>query len=163
MKRLTFGVAALPYLASTTGSQRLHCSVSTSCKSHQHHILCGSLPDRSLELHKAIELQQQLFHLLQQAGMKLRKWQSNSQEVLDVIPPDLQEVKRGDLIICEPSKHGKTLGIHWDTKRDQLHISVPNLEDVPPTKRIIASAAPRLYDVLGWFSPATLFLKILLQ
>ena len=46
---------------------------------------------------------------------------------------------------------------------DVLSISMPTVEDSEPTKRSIASAVARLYDVLGWMAPTTLFLKVLLQ
>ena len=36
-------------------------------------------------------------------------------------------------------------------------------EGAPPTKRQVASAVARTFDVLGWFAPATVTLKILLQ
>ena len=112
---------------------------------------------------QAIHLQQQLYELLQGAGMKLCKWRSNSSQVLDSIPADLKETEKEDLIISDPAENGKTLGVHWKTHRDLLHLSIPTIDNSTPTKRVIASAVACLYDILGWFAPVTLYLKILLQ
>ena len=41
---------------------------------------------------------------------------------------------------------------------------MPDLDDSSdPTKRQVTSAVARLYDLLGWFSPVTLLMKILIQ
>ena len=66
-------------------------------------------------------------------------------------------------MITDPSEHNKALGIHWDTNNDNLYVSIPSINDEVPTKRSVASAVARLYDALGWFAPATLQIKILLQ
>ena len=66
--------------------------------------------------------------------------------------------------ISPPAESHKTLGLHWDTKKDTLHVSTPKLtvED-KPTKRKIASDVARTFDLMGWFAPCTLLIKIMLQ
>ena len=98
---------------------------------------------------QAIHLQQQLYELLQQAGMKLRKWRSNSSQVLYSIPADLKETEKEDFIILDPAEYGKALRFHWNTHRDLLYLLIPTIDDSTPTKRVIASTVARLYDVLG--------------
>ena len=57
-----------------------------------------------------------------------------------------------------------TLGVKWDAKRDVFHISMSN----PPkgnclTKRLLLSDISRIFDILGWFAPCTILMKIQLQ
>ena len=111
----------------------------------------------------AIQLQQDLFKLLKKGGMMLRKWRSNDPAVLSSIPEELREKDSSDLVISDASNCNKTLGVHWNTARDELYVSTPQIEDSIPTKRVVPSAAARLYDLLGSFGPVTLFIKILLQ
>lgn len=68
------------------------------------------------------------------------------------------------LIAAPPSDYTKTLGLHWSTANDCLHVATPDVKaDIPATKRHLASAITRIFDVLGWYTPATLPAKILLQ
>ena len=71
----------------------------------------------------------------------------------------------GDLIIAVgPGECFKTLGVHWDTGSDSLHISTPAIDNNKiPTKRQIASVVANIFDILGWFAPAILPAKIILQ
>ena len=59
--------------------------------------------------------------------------------------------------------YGKTLGIHLNTQIDSFHVSAATMEDATPTKRTVASAAARLFDVMGWFGPVSLYIKIYMQ
>ena len=95
--------------------------------------------------------------------MKLRKWQSSSSELIESIPEVLQE--KAVSPITSSSSHGtKALGVYWNTQTDMLHVSTPELkpQDVP-TKQEITSVLARVFDVLGWFAPVIVFVKILLQ
>ena len=82
---------------------------------------------------------------------------------LSTIPEELKE--SGDLIIAAgPGECFKTLGVHRDTESDSLHISSPAIDNnKTPTKRQIASVVAKVFDILGWFAPAILPAKILLQ
>ena len=59
--------------------------------------------------------------------------------------------------------YGKTLGIHWNTQMESFHVAAPTMEDATPTKTTVDSAAARLFDVMGWFGPVSLYIKIYLQ
>jgi hypothetical protein len=110
----------------------------------------------------AIDLQGQLQDLLTCGGFFLRKWNSNEPLVLDAIWPELRESKGVHSI--SGSEHTKTLGLEWDTAADVLHITTSKLlptESV--TKRILVADIAKIFDVLGWFAPAVVSVKILLQ
>ena len=166
MKRLTFGVTSSPFLATEVLRQAasdhhadyplgsdaiLRCFYVDDC-------LLGAASSAA-----AVEVRVQLTELLSRARMTLRKWRSSSQEVLATIPEDLREAS-ALVIPTRPEECSKTLGVHWDTASDTLHVSVPELtvtEQV--TKRQVASAIARTFDVLGWYAPATILMKVLLQ
>ena len=83
MQRLTFGVAASPYLAPQVLQQVAKDHTAQYPLAAEVINTTFYVDDRltgAPEPREAIELQRQLFHLLQQAGMKLRKWRSNSQK-----------------------------------------------------------------------------------
>ena len=58
----------------------------------------------------------------------------------------------------------KTLGLEWNTATDTFHVTLsklPPLETV--TKRVLVSDIVKVFNVLEWFAPATVSMKILLQ
>ena len=55
----------------------------------------------------------------------------------------------------------RTLGIEWNAELDHFRLTVsefPPLEAV--TKRFLVSDIAKLYDILGWFSPLVIKVKI---
>ena len=115
------------------------------------------------DLDVAKQLRSDLNDLLSLSCFNLRKWRSNSPELLAALPPDLKEVDNSNLTVT-PSDCPKTLGIHWNSSTDSLHVCTPTLSnDKAPTKRQLASAVGRTFDIIGWYSPATILIKILLQ
>ena len=161
MLRFTFGVASSPYLALQVLKQTA-IDHETEFPTAAAVVKSTFYVDDSLtgaeDVSTAIQLQQDLYHLLKKAGMTLRNLRSNSSEVMESIPEELRRTKNSSSLtqLTVP-------GIHWHTTEDLLFVAIPTLDDNTPTKRSIASAAARLYDLLGWFAPVTLYIKILLQ
>ena len=94
--------------------------------------------------------------------MTLRKWRSNDPLLLTTIPEELREL--ADLHLPSPLSAFKALGIHWDVDKDNFYISVPSVNDnLSETKGVIASVSAKVFDILGFFSPATVPSQILLQ
>ena len=112
------------------------------------------------DIKTAIALQGQLQDL---CGFLLRKWNSSESSVLQAIPPDLRESKEVHTI-SNMNGYTKTLGVEWNNTTDMFHLTISELpsSDIV-TKRILASDIAKVFDVLGWFSPATINMKILLQ
>ncbi len=110
------------------------------------------------------ELWKQSTDLCQEAGFLLRKIRSNSPAFLSRIPEDLLENEKTMILSTDSSLHGKYLGIHWDTFRDVFYVSLPTLSvDEVPTKRFVASAAAKVFDIMGWFGPVILTIHAFLQ
>ncbi len=168
MKRLTFGVKCSPFLA-TQVLRTLADLNSSSFPSASAAIIDSFYVDDFLsstnDLDSAMRLRSELCQLLSCSGMLLRKWRSNSRELLNSIPEDLREQEETSINISPPNKAHKALGMHWDTVSDNLFVAVPVLcvSPVPVTKRMIASGTAGVFDVLGLFSPAVILARILFQ
>ena len=85
--------------------------------------------------------------------MNLRKWRTNSKELLKTIPIDLRETKKVE-ITTAPSDQAKALGVHWDTDMDTMHVSTQVDVLSTATKRQVASTIARIFDLMGWYAPA---------
>ena len=167
MCRLTFGVKSSPFLATQT-LQQATSLLSSKFPLASKAILDSFYVDDCLTgasmLQEAQDIQQQLCALFSEIGMLICKWRSNSPEFIKDTPEELRDSSTQDLVITEePADHGKALGIHWNTQADSFHIVTPAIEAGVPTKRAVASAAARIYDLMGWYGPFLLTVKILMQ
>ena len=114
-------------------------------------------------LQEATVIRESLNQLLGKACMTHQKWRSNSRDLLATVPDDLKEKENIQLIVA-PRECRKALGVHWHTVEDTLHVATPSLQpDDLPTKRQVASDVARTFDILGWFAPAIVTIKLLLQ
>ncbi|XP_058817359.1 uncharacterized protein LOC131680663 [Topomyia yanbarensis] len=104
----------------------------------------------------------QVIAMLDSAGFPLRKFSSNSQEIIDLVPEALRETKTS----LEFDSHSsiKTLGLIWEPSNDFLSYKIP---DWPPveayTKRTVLSRMSSLFDPLGLLSPIVVKAKIFMQ
>lgn len=110
---------------------------------------------------EAYQLVAQLVKMMKMGGFRLRKWSSNVSSVLDDIPEELKEPDQ--LLKIDKDNIIRILGINWNPRRDTFRISVDNLELERITKRSILSEIARIFDPMGWLSPAVVFAKIFLQ
>lgn len=109
---------------------------------------------------EALQLQDQIIKIMSSAGFHLRKWMSNSPQVLEKVDPSDRE------FVDFQSEDGfvKTLGQIWRPQTDKLSYSVVlEVTEAPITKRKIASAIAKWYDPLGKINPVILVGKILMQ
>ena len=66
--------------------------------------------------------------------------------------------------ISDFNGHPKALGLEWNVGMDAFHITMSNLLPLDGvTKRTLVSDIAKIFDVLKWFPPAILSMKILLQ
>lgn len=98
---------------------------------------------------------------LNAGGFHLRKWKSNSEDFMKIIPEADRELNIEQEIKIDVSS--KTLGIHWLPGEDSFTFKINLSEDEATTKRILLSEIASLYDPLGWISPVIIKAKILIQ
>ena len=124
--------------------------------------------------------------IMKDGGFNLRKWLSNSKEVMSEIkarevreenkPPmnantveDDQSFAKTSLKQTELSddEGTKVLGLTWNTETDtfifNLENSVTKALEAPVTKRTILGMIAKIYDPLGLITPITSPLKVFLQ
>ncbi len=166
MTRVSFGVSSSPFLANMVLNQvaldykHLYPKAAEEVASafYVDDYLSGAET-----LNEAKELYCGMEELMNRGQFQLRKWRSNSRELLQIIPDHLKETEP-ELALAEPADHHRTLGISWDTQTDCLYVVTPHLSsEIIKTKRQLTSIIARIYDVMGWLSPCTVVGKVLLQ
>ncbi|XP_065081193.1 uncharacterized protein LOC135703798 [Ochlerotatus camptorhynchus] len=121
-------------------------------------------PDES-EDYPTKKLRRDLEELMLKGGFPIRKWCSNSEDVLEGIPEGNQET----LVPIQDSSANeviKALGLLWDPKKDLFLFfksSEPTDNVDKPTKRRVLSQIAKLFDPLGLVSPVIVEAKMILQ
>lgn len=110
-------------------------------------------------IEETLEIYHQTTTLLSRGGFKLRKFQSNSSEVMDHIP----ENEHGTTIQVGSSEVIKTLGLNWDPIPDVFTFYYEVSTENTCTKRSILSQASRHFDPLGLSQPITVRSKLFVQ
>ena len=124
---------------------------------------------------------------MQEAGFRMRKWASNSEELMQMIKDHeisheapfnqtslVQEENQSYTDFVLGGKHDindeeeqKVLGLLWNHKTDKLSVDlskvVENARSLPLTKRSVLSVVAQIYDPLGWITPVVIPMKILFQ
>ena len=96
-------------------------------------------------------------------GFTLRKWNSSDACILKHVPSELRN-SQSTHCIPDPDEYIKALGIEWNAHHDCFRFTVSELPSLSVmTKRNLVSDIAKLFDVLGFFSPAVVLMKILLQ
>ena len=97
--------------------------------------------------------------------MFLRKWKSNDLTAFVDVPSHLLDHQPTQEILCiDNFTKVHVLGVEWDSVSDTFRPMIPSYSSMGElTKRALVSHIARLFDVLGWCSPAILKPKILLQ
>ncbi|XP_036344786.1 uncharacterized protein LOC118754023 [Rhagoletis pomonella] len=112
-------------------------------------------------MEEVLNIKLQTTSLLARGNFKLRKWCSNSPDILRDIP-DVD--KERFLKFDDGSDITKALGLVWDPVKDKLLFSfVPQRELGKNSKRSALSTLARCYDPLGLMGPTLTKEKILLQ
>ncbi|XP_055632542.1 uncharacterized protein LOC129773017 [Toxorhynchites rutilus septentrionalis] len=104
----------------------------------------------------------QLLQLLGFAGFQLRKWSSNSPELLAHIPESLRDER--NVLGLDPGASIKTLGLRWEPASDIFGFHGPKWKDYSHiTKRIVASDTTSLFDPPGFLGPVIVVAKMFVQ
>lgn len=167
MTRVTFGISASSFVANMRVRQNaidLASEYPMAAKAAEESFYVDDGLTGADDIQTAIRLQRELDNLFRQGGFILHKWNSNEPSVLQHIDLPLRN-SRDTQEIAELEKSTKTLGIEWITTSDEfcltMHDNQHSRQDL--TKRTLISDIAQIFDVLGWFSPSIVMMKILLQ
>ena len=137
----------------------------------------------SRDVKSALQLSTKVKTRLTDGGFNMRKWTSNSQELMEELQKNPTFSKSEQSINTDnststtlkvtngnqpiPESNPRVLGQIWNTSTDQLKIDLTKILDgvnhSKVTKRIILSTTAKFYDPLGLISPIVLMFKLLFQ
>ncbi|XP_025192697.1 uncharacterized protein LOC112592764, partial [Melanaphis sacchari] len=162
LNTVTYGVNCAPYLALRV----LRYIADTECEdlpdvqralrnqTYMDDICVGA---ESLEAAQA--LQSNLIKVLARSGLQLKKWSSNSLELLSHLKP---EDCSQDPLIFDQDNTVQVLGMRWNPSGDYFSFYTNNFKLVL-TKRGVLSMIARIFDPLGLLSPTIFYAKTIMQ
>lgn len=166
LNTVTYGTSPAPFLATQTlvqlaNDEKQHFPEACERIKDSFYVddwLCGH---DSVE--GASKLQKEVSAVLQSGHMLLRKWASNSETILENIPPEHRAIQ--STVDMSKEESIKTLGVCWNPKSDKLHfkIDLSTLTKNSFTKRSLLSDSAKLFDPCGLLSPITINAKIMMQ
>ncbi|GFU74159.1 hypothetical protein TNCV_1642831 [Trichonephila clavipes] len=100
--------------------------------------------------------------MLSSAGLVLRKWASNCNELLNSIDSDIRLFKAS--LNMDNDDTVKTLGILWHPASDVFYFKTTPLSfEGILMKRTLLSTIAKTFDPLGWLSHITIQYKAVMQ
>ena len=162
--RLMFGDRASPYLAQYVVRQHAEDNKDEYPLAAAIILLQMYMDDimTSLETDdEAVKARDQLIELLGKAGFKIRRWCSNSPNVLEDIPLE----DRVANVNIEESELPcmKALGVQWNAEADTFAFKLNPPKDIEYTKRGFLKKLATLFDPLQMLAPFTIRARMAMQ
>ncbi|XP_063826513.1 uncharacterized protein LOC135075998 [Ostrinia nubilalis] len=165
---LTYGTKSAPFLALRTMKQLANDEAERYPLASQvllNNVYVDDLLAGHNQLDIAKQTQLQLIDMLQSAGINLRKWSSNSSELLEHLS---DEQLNPSVVNFKHAESTTTLGLRWEPTTDSFKFRSKLDHDIDMnvtkyTKRMMLSDISKLFDPLGWLSPITIKAKLLFQ
>ena len=126
MTRVTYGVSASSFAANMSVKQNAVDFTSEfplAAKTVEQSFYVDDCLAGADTIEMAIKLQRELLSLFSCGGFLLRKWNSSDLAVLESIEPELRH-SEGTHHISERRENTKTLGLEWNTKLDEFHLTM---------------------------------------
>ena len=187
--RVVFGVSCSPFLLNATLRRHIE-SYSENypevCQRLVNSLYVDDVNTGGYSIEEVMELFRVSKQMMQEGGFNLRKWLSNSKEVMSQIKssqsdgetkvPNEADITEEDqsfaktvLNVSETSEgeRVKVLGLNWNSDTDNIVFCLSQLastiEEGPVTKRKILRLIAKIFDPLGLITPVTTPLKVFLQ
>ncbi|KAL0895377.1 hypothetical protein ABMA27_011510 [Loxostege sticticalis] len=165
LNTVTYGTASAPYLATK-------CLVSLADAASTDDVRSAISRDFYVDdylgggssISQTIHLVKEITKILSSAQFHLRKWQSNSPDILKAIRGDSNDQATSNTLnLSDHNTSSKTLGLHWLCDSDFLSFSI-NIDTIEKiTKRHILSVISQIFDPLGLVGPCIVDAKIIMQ
>ena len=185
--RVVFGVTSSPFILNATIRHHMNTYIETDeqfVKKVLDSLYVDDFVSGANTHQSAYDLCNKVKSVMAKGGFNLRKWQSNSNELVEAMKSECDEKKSSPLTSHEEVvKDGKqqcksesrpvsdetspkVLGMAWNNQTDELSFDLSRIvADVEPvvTKRSLLRVAATFYDPLGLISPIILSFKMLFQ
>ncbi|XP_053686921.1 uncharacterized protein LOC128736463 [Sabethes cyaneus] len=165
LQTVTYGFTSSPFLATrtliqvATDNKEKYPGAAATIRSD---FYVDDLLSGADTVESAIQLRRDLSAMLAEAGFPLKKWASNTPEVLVGVPPEDLAVAPVVDLHDEPSV--STLGLTWEPRNDTFRFKVQMpLPASVLTKRLIMSYIARIFDPLGLVGPIITVAKLFMQ
>ena len=185
--RVVFGVNSSPFILNAT--IRHHVNTCLPVDSALTRELWKSLyvddyVSGACDVDSAFTLSKEIRLCLKSGGFNMRKWSSNSEDLMRSLERDAtfsedfaknygESVEEEDEIFSKSvfkqsaEKEQKVLGMLWNPIQDELiydlNKTLGDVDAQPATKRLILSTATRFFDPLGLIAPVILPFKMMFQ
>lgn len=161
---VTYGMKAAPFLAMRTMQQLANDDQEKyplAAEVLKSHFYVDDLLSGSHSIEHAREVQHQLIEMLKGAKINLRKWCSNSPDLLSSLST---EQINPSIIDFKHANSAKALGLQWNPDNDVFTFQpIDRIMKSTCTKRSLLSSISKIFDPLGWLSPLTIRAKLLFQ
>ncbi|XP_055714325.1 uncharacterized protein LOC129808570 [Phlebotomus papatasi] len=163
LSTVTYGTASVPYLATRSLLQLV-------LDEGRNYPLAAAVVEKDFyvddlltgtsDVESAQKLRKELTTMLQAGGFVLKKWSSNSTEVLAEIPEADRELNSS--LNLDTEEIVKTLGLNLNPTLDIFWFTTTSFHETI-TKITMLSDTAKTYDPLGLLSPITVTAKIMMQ
>ncbi|XP_055522691.1 uncharacterized protein LOC129716872 [Wyeomyia smithii] len=165
LQTVTYGTASAPYLATKTLKQlsidEKH-QFPNAAEPVAEDFYVDDFLSGAADAQTARVIQHEVSQMLKTAGFPLKKWASNSVEVLEGIPPDDRAIQ--PFFDIQDEQSISTLGLIWEPKTDTLRFKVElPLPAAVLTKRNVMSYIAQIFDPLGLVGPTIMKAKLFMQ
>ncbi|KAF0720151.1 Integrase catalytic domain-containing protein, partial [Aphis craccivora] len=159
---VTYGTKSAPYLATKCLSElSKHCTDHRVSRIIKEDFYVDDLLSGGTTVEECCQYYQELTNVLNQFNFPIRKWCSNSAELIAHIPSASEQ--HYSLLLTEDESI-TTLGLTWLPKKDVFKfILKPWSPQTQMTKRSLLSDLHKIYDPLGFITPVLIKGKIFLQ
>nr|XP_049706131.1 uncharacterized protein LOC126056603 isoform X1 [Helicoverpa armigera] len=157
----TYGTASAPFLATRCLMQLAReCDDPSTRSTIEHDFYVDDYLSGNSSIKETIDKCRHIIDVLKSGKYNLRKWQSNSPDVLKAICEDRVG---SDFVTLSENETSKTLGLHWRCSTDTFSFSISVTPSNSTTKRQILSTISQIFDPIGLVVPCIVEAKILMQ
>lgn len=167
LRTVTYGTAPASYLATKCLqmlANELHSRHPEEAEAIGSEFYMDDLMSGADTAERAIQKQRIIHETLSNAKFPLRKYASNSLEVLKAI--DQQLVDKHRILNFDAENCVSILGLQWKPVKDEFSVNV-KLKALPElatlTKRMMCSFTAKVFDPLGFISPVSITNKLFIQ
>lgn len=150
---MTFGVSSAPFLATQTLNRiareyKIEFPEVSEIIRSSFYVNDFAFSFDTIE--EGLKLRDQLRYILASSQMPMRKWSSNSPDLIKNLPlKDVESTKDESAII-------KTLGLVWNPESDEISFAIKPMKEGPITKASVLSEIASIYDPIGLIGPVIL-------
>lgn len=161
LNTVTYGTASAPFLATRCLLQLAEgCSDPLTKFSIARDFYVDDYLSGGSSVSETLEISRGVDDVLRSAKYNLRKWRSNSSQVLQALS---SEHDVSDVVDLSDNEQSKTLGLLWRSLSDTFSFSINlNCSD-RATKRHILSTIAQIFDPVGLVVPCIVEAKIIMQ